>query len=473
MNFKALYLNKTFRNLFSISSSNLIVKLLNLLIVGYPARTLGPENFGIVSFALSIIAYTSIFLFPGMQVWGTKRIAKSLSYSSNVFSVVIFTRGILASICFILVAIFSFYFLNSTSEKYVLIFCAMGLFTNALTLDWIFIGIEKMQYPSLLTIFQTILNIITLFCFIKSSNDLFLYVCIAPTVSFINILIGLYFLKKLGFRFVFPSWKYMYVSIKESSVLGISMSLIIVLHYANNLLVKWFLGPKFLGIFMASFYILELASTIPALLATVFLTRLVKLNLRSKIEALSFSGLYIRIILFFGGFIGVFVYFESNNIVSLLYGVLYNDSIPLLKIMSIGIFFNFLISGFSNILIAFHFDRVLIKIVCFSAIFSVFGGLIFIPLYGVVGASYVISFIDLVGILVSLSYLSKILDTKLINDIYKFLIIFLIIISIAYLAHYLVFNILELCLTYLILGIISSYLLFKNDFFKYSKLIDK
>lgn len=471
MNLKAVVLNRTFRNFFSISSSNLIVKLLNLLIVGYPARVLGPENFGVVSFALSIIAYTSIFLFPGMQIWGTKRIAKSIHFCSNIFSVVIFTRTILAFFCFIFVSILALLFLSSTSEKYVVILCSLGLFTNALTVDWIFIGIEKMQYPALLTIFQTVLNIVTLFCFIKSSDDLLLYVSIAPIVSFINIILGLFFLYKLGFKFILPKWKYIYVSIKESSILGISMSLIIVLHYANNLIVKWLLGPKLLGIFMASFYILELASTIPALLATVFLTRIIKLSLTSKSEALSFAELYLRIILFLGCFVGVFVFFESSSIINLIFGELYNTSIPLLKIMSFGIFFNFLISCCSNILIAFHFDRALIKIVFFSALFSVIGGVVIIPYYGILGASYIISFIDFVGLIVSLNYLRKIFDFNLIYDLRNFIFFFFSLVFAVSIVHYFKFEIWQLLLFYIALISLMSIMIFKKDIVKYSKLI--
>ena len=462
--------NSNIRNFLSISTASLIVKLLNLFIVGYPARILGPENYGIITFSLSIIAYLSIIILPGMQTWGTKNIAHAVSRTSKILSVVLITRFFLATFCYIILLFFTYYFIDSRAEKVIILITALTLLTNSLTLDWVFNGMELMFIPSILSVIQTLLNIFLLFKCVRTEQDLYTYAVISPVINFVTIISGLLILHKKGIKFKLPSLLYIYISIKDSLMLGISMSLIIILHYANNLIVKFYLGAKSLGIFMASFYILELASTIPAIFSTIFLSRIIKSNIISIENGKSNSDLYLKIILLFAFITSTFVFFEANNIVHFLYGNKYDYSVILLKIMSIGIFFNFLISCYTNILLAYHFDKIIINVVLISAIVSLVGGMLVIPHFGIIGASYVISSIDLFGWLIALYYYRKVFKTFNFSLWIKPILFIIFFSCVLYNLHLRNFNFLTMIFVYFIFTLISILFYFKNDLNAFIKI---
>ena len=64
-------------NLFSVGGASIVSKLIGLIIIGYPARILGPESFGMIGFGTSLVAYASILIIPGIAVSQINFSAKS------------------------------------------------------------------------------------------------------------------------------------------------------------------------------------------------------------------------------------------------------------------------------------------------------------------------------------------------------------------------------------------------------------
>jgi O-antigen/teichoic acid export membrane protein len=182
------------------------------------------------------------------------------------------------------------------------------------------------------------------------------------------------------------------------------MALVIVLHYANNLIVQAYLGMTALGVFWAAFRLLELASQIPVLLSTVFLPRLARCAHSEPAVARREALLFARVHMIVGFFLAAYAFAEAPAIISILYGAKYEGAVQLLRIMAIAIIFNFAICGYTNCLIAFGKDWVMLRAVLVCTIISVGGGLILVPRLGILGAALVVASIDLAGWLVSLPY---------------------------------------------------------------------
>lgn len=469
MKFKSLFKEtSTLNSLISLSGSTFVVKLLNLLIIGYPARILGPENYGLISFSLSVVAYFSILILPGIQNWGLRNIAKSSSVSSETFSVVVSIRFLLATISYILVILFCQYFVKSNPERIVLMICALTLFTNALGLDWVFNGLGLIKINAFLLIIQSLLNITLLFSFVKTENDIYDYIIITPLLNFIIFSIGLLILKRKSIKFVFPSFNFIKSSIKDSYILGVSISLIIVLHYANNLIIKYYLGNKLLGIFMASFYLFELATTIPGLLTNVFAPKISNYYYSENATYLKKEITFYQKLTFFAAFfIFSAYYFLSNDIIKTIYGTKYLDAIPIIKILSFGVFFNFLISFFTNTIVAIGKDMIMIRIVILSALISIIGGLLLVPIWGINGAAYVIVSIDIVGCLYAIYFFNKIFNNeyKYSKILYSLLIIFLLEFIINLLVTALLMKLIIISIIFLLYFFILFEIKFKKIFF--------
>jgi O-antigen/teichoic acid export membrane protein len=182
------------------------------------------------------------------------------------------------------------------------------------------------------------------------------------------------------------------------------MALIIIFHYANNLIVQAYLGMTALGIFWAAYRLLDLTTQIPALLVMVFLPRLSRFAGSDPALARGEALVYARVHMIIGFFIAAYASAEAPAIISILYGAKYAGAARLLRIMAIAILFLFAICGYTNCLVAFGKDWVMLRTVIVCTTVSVGGGLMLVPRLGILGGAVVVASTDLSGWLVSLPY---------------------------------------------------------------------
>lgn len=393
-----------FLNLLSVGGATVITKLVGLLAIGYPARILGPLNYGLVGFGVSVTAYASILILPGMLAWGTREIARDHVRAGELLVTVNVTRILIACIAYGVLACYAFYFSPSTLERTVILLCGLALFNAALAVDWIFNGLELMWIPAWVGSAVSVFNVIALFTFVRTPDDVMIYAALAPANGLLTIVISCLMLSRKNIHLRFPSLNMFRLSFLKSLPLGVMVSLVVVLHYANNLIVKFNLGAATLGIFMAAFYLLELASTLPGILGTVFLPRLSRNVVCNRDTAVTETRIFAQVHMIAGFFIAAFMFIEAPAIIATIYGAKFVASAVLVRVISFGVIFNFAITGYTNCLISFGRDRVMLLVVIVSAIVAIVGGLILIPSFGAIGAAVVVAVIDLSGWLISLPY---------------------------------------------------------------------
>jgi len=224
---------------------------------------------------------------------------------------------------------------------------------------------------------------------------------VVPAAAFINILLGY----SLLLRSVRPAWPGVQAA-KAAAVaslpLGVTMALVLVLHYANNFIVRAYLGSAALGIFLAAYRLVELAGTLPNLVSTVFLPRLARMAVEDTVVAGRQARQFALLLIVAGAFVASMTWAEAPAIIRILYGARYVSAVGLLRLMAVAVFFNFAIYGYTNAMISYGKDQVMIFVVAVSTVVSVGGGLLLVPRLGTTGAALVVAGIDLSGWLVSL-----------------------------------------------------------------------
>jgi O-antigen/teichoic acid export membrane protein len=229
-----------FKNLFSVGLASVISRLISLVILGYPARILGPENYGLYTLGLSITAYGSIFILPGLNTWGSRKVAISNSNIDRTLIVVNLTRLVLALISYSLIILYVSFFIDNQITRLVVLICALNLFSLALSTEWIFNGLELMRIPAFVGLIISFLNVIFIYLLIKTPHDLILYSFFIPSFTFITNILLLFLLVKRGVKFKFPTFNYYKLSLKSSFYLSITSSIAIIIHYANNFIVNYY-----------------------------------------------------------------------------------------------------------------------------------------------------------------------------------------------------------------------------------------
>jgi O-antigen/teichoic acid export membrane protein len=220
-------------NLASVGGATIAGRLLGLIVLGYAARVLGPERYGTVGFGLSVAAYASILLSPGLVTWGIREIARDRGRAGEILVTVRLMQVLLACVSYAAVAIYASRFVASHEERKVVMLCALGLFTAALSVDWVYNGLELMRIPALIGVVTTSIHVGALLIFVRSPEDIYNYALVAPGVGLIGVVIGYAVL----LRRVRPAWAGV-AAAKAAALasipLGITMAMVVVVLYANN-----------------------------------------------------------------------------------------------------------------------------------------------------------------------------------------------------------------------------------------------
>ena len=224
--------------------------LIPLFTAPYLFRVLGAENFGLVTFSLSIVMYFHIITNFGFNISIPRKIANyngNFDKISELFFSVIIIKSFFLIISFIILSLLVctvdiFYQYSS------LYFATFGIVLgNVLFPIWFFQGIEKMKYISSINIVTRLFFTIIIFFVVKDSNDM-IYVPILNSAG--QIVGGLYSLlliyKNFSIKFKMPTKKHIINELKDSFEVFISRisnngsryfaTTIIGLSFGNNLL---------------------------------------------------------------------------------------------------------------------------------------------------------------------------------------------------------------------------------------------
>ncbi|MHB8853951.1 MAG: oligosaccharide flippase family protein [Ignavibacteriaceae bacterium] len=75
--------NQILRNLISLTSAEVISKIVGLITAAYLGRVLKPEGFGILGFATAFVSYFLLIGNFGLDTYGTREIAKDKNHYTN------------------------------------------------------------------------------------------------------------------------------------------------------------------------------------------------------------------------------------------------------------------------------------------------------------------------------------------------------------------------------------------------------
>ena len=174
---------KVIKNYLYNLSYQILTIILPIITVPYVTRIFTSEALGNYVFYNSIVSYFSLFAMLGIGVYGTKQIAAASDVSSTFWN--IYAIQLIASILAISVYIIAIFSIPQMGGVIPLI-VVITLFAKIIDISWLFSGKEDFKKITIRNVVIRIIGVISIFTFVKSSDDLYLYVFLIVIFDFLG-----------------------------------------------------------------------------------------------------------------------------------------------------------------------------------------------------------------------------------------------------------------------------------------------
>ena len=374
-------LSINFLSLFSVQGLNILLPLLTL---PYLFRILGAEKFGIIAFAFSMITFFRVFVDYGFQLYATREISQNIDNkdkTTEIFNTILSAKIILLLISFLILNLLILFFEKFSNEWILFYFTFLFVVGETIFPVWFFQGIEDMKYIGYLNLFAKIFFTIGIFIFIKNESD---YI-IQPLLNGLGLIfIGIYSLYlinikyKINFKFA-PIQDIKKVLI-ESWNIFITQLMPNLYNNFSTFLLGFFTSMENVGYFSLATKIIDVANSIIHIIRNVTFPHLAKDY--SKFNQITKFMIIVSSIITLG------IFSTSIFILPPIFGEKVYFSITVIYILALSPFLLAISSSFgSNKLIVLKKDKEYKKIIMNISILGFIGTWIFIPIWGIIGAS--------------------------------------------------------------------------------------
>jgi O-antigen/teichoic acid export membrane protein len=390
--------------------------LFPLITYPYAARILGPDKIGILGFSDSYSAYFILIAAIGIPLYGVKEIAKvkdqhdSLNKIFSEISIIYFLSTLLCVVGFFI----SILLVPQLRGEMLLNFLfSLNIVFTFLSFEWVFIGIEKFRYIAIRSLATKLIPVILIFFVVKKESDYVLYQLLSTAALIGNSLINIYFLRRhIQLRFTSINLKRHF-----GPLLNVFLSSAFISFYPliDNLVLGFLYNFVFVGYYAAAVKINRIVGTIVASIGNVILPRVSwVISLGNTDQVLVLLNKSIRLTVFLTIPLSVSLFLMADDIISLLFGIEFKESVLPAQILSPMIIF----MGLSNvyywqILLPFSKEKLLLKLFFIVSVFSVVGNLVLSFKWNYLGSALATASTELILLVFSIILSKRVLSLAL------------------------------------------------------------
>lgn len=248
-----------------------------LITFPYVARVLGPEGIGIANFANSFVQYFILFSALGIPIYGMREIAKVQDDRQNRSKILI--ELVLLRVATTILVLIPYMLMVLTIPKLKIdigffLFGIIYIISNAFELGFYYSGTENFKYITIRSVVLQLIQIASLFIFIRKPTDSLLYFVLPIAINIITIIINFTYVQ----RFVDLRLPFHQLSLRrhfKPVLIIFSYTSAISLYLLLDTVILGFLTDKrIVGFYTAALRIVKIPLGIVAVLFPVLMPRL-------------------------------------------------------------------------------------------------------------------------------------------------------------------------------------------------------
>lgn len=368
-----------------------ILRMLAGLLVGvWVARYLGPERFGIFSYALALVAIFGGIAKLGLDGILVRNLVNEPQKRDIYLGTAFWLKVIGALVTFGIVVLATlFTSANKTTNLYVAIIASGIIFQSFEVIDFYFQSKVLSKFVSLCRVTQLLLSSLLKIYFVFTGADLFWFVVVS-LIDQVTLAIALYLAykhQKQGSFYRYFDLSTAKVLLKDSWPLVFSGLAVAVYMRIDQIMIKEMLGDKEVGLYSAAVRLSEVWYFIPVIITNSFAPAI--MNARKISDELYKIRLQrlCTVMVWLAIFIAIITTFFSEILINMLYGQAYYAATNVLAIQAWGGVFVFLGVASGVFYTAENYTRKTLYRILLGAVLNVLLNLIMIPLYGIYGAA--------------------------------------------------------------------------------------
>lgn len=413
-------LRRLVKNFFSLVSARIISASLGCVVTIYLARVLEATNFGKICFAQAALIYFKLIANLGLAILGVREVARNRERIKNYLNNILTLRLFLTLISFLLLTVFVIVIPKSIETKYLILLYSLSLLPYALLIEWVFQGIERMEFVGISRILNNLLYALLVFLLVKNVKQLLLIPCLwlLGSLAATGFLIFI-FVKQFGrirLRINIPFWKDL---LKQSLPMGAAFIMIQVYYSFDTVMLGFVKGNEVVGWYNAAYKIILFLVGFAGLFGSIIfppISKYFKESVKKLEKFLSYSSkltIFISLPLAVGGTI------LAPAIMNLLYGSQYNNGIIAFQILIWSVFTVFANIPFASSLLACYRQKEYLYSVSAGAMVNIILNLYLIPRYSLIGAAVATIVAEIIVLSMLYHYSQKIVRVRVKKNILK------------------------------------------------------
>ena len=370
---------------------NLVKVLIGFTVSVYVIRYLGPKDFGLISYTLSIVGILSPFASLGIDAILFRNLINDKDNEAKLIHTAKVMKFFASLVLVTISGVFIYLYSSNIDFIYIFLLLSLGLVIDVFALyKEYFLSIEKPKYITISSIVSLLVasTVNIAFVVLKFSVVWFAFVYLMQKLIYI---FGLkYYYKKqqlvnnktifdigLAKNMIHDSWPLIFTSF--AGLLYMS---------TDQILIKYFLDFEQVGLYATAVKLIVVFYVIPSIISNILYPKMINqyktLNHKEFIEktqVLYFFNLIISILIL------IFFILFGEKIILFLFGDNFIESVEVLYVYSFGLIFVFFGSMNNKLLVMDNLQKLMLGRNIFGLGANIVLNIILIPLYGIKGAA--------------------------------------------------------------------------------------
>ncbi|MBC7248223.1 MAG: oligosaccharide flippase family protein [Actinobacteria bacterium] len=258
-------------NITSLVASTIIAEAIGFVTVAFLARKLTAVGFGRLAFAQAILAYFVLLGDFGLNLFGTREVARDRGNIRKIVNGVVTLQGTLSIIAAALMLLFAILIHRPSEDKSIIMLYAITIILTGISIDWAFRGLERMVIVAYSRIFRALLYAGLVFLLVKDQSDILNVPLNAIISAALSVAVmAVIYIRKYGWIKPYFNLKFSKYALMTGIPFFFSIVLIRIYYNLDTVMLGFMKSDEMVGLYNAAYKIILVILGLGSLLQEAF-----------------------------------------------------------------------------------------------------------------------------------------------------------------------------------------------------------